>query len=437
MAQTQTLSINQLQREIQKLERELVILKRTNLWSIDRRVSQLLRALDDSPVETKHGRSVREKSRLRNQLLAIATTALISLNLANSQDYSPNFDWFTPSVEQVQEATQPEVKPESDSAKPVETLHATSLHLTPFAQKIKQVAANINADPIDLATLISFETAGTFSPSIRGPVVKDRGRAVGLIQFMPETSRELGTTSEALAQMSQVEQMDYVERYLVKRGFKGGTLKQLYSTVFAGHPNARGSISDGYHTLDSAVERMNREHRGRAIALLSGKLSEKTPDQINKSHIYKWDAKFQKNPQLGDIIAGYSVTSPRGWRVHPISGKRQYHQGVDLATPAGTPLFAIADGWVECARGDAAGLYATFTSEEFPTLQFKLLHLSRCLVEPGQKTKVSRKRAIAWTGNSGGSTGPHLDLRIKSSSSGNWLRVRAGWLQWFVTGEQP
>jgi len=428
---TQTLSTNQLQREIRKLEQELATLKRTNLWKIDRRVSQLLRAIDDSPKSL-------EKSRLRNQLLAIATTALLTLQITQVPDYTPNFDWFKPNLEQVQEtATTPEIKPESDSAKPVETLHATSLHLTPFAQKIKQVAANINADPIDLATLISFETAGTFSPSIRGPVVKGRGRAVGLIQFMPETSRELGTTSEALAQMSQVEQMDYVERYLVKRGFKGGGLKQLYSTVFAGHPNARGSISDGYHTLDSAVERMNREHRGRAIALLSGKSLEKTPDQINKSHIYKWDAQFQKNPQLGDIIAGYKVSSPRGWRVHPISGKRQYHQGVDLATPAGTPLFAIADGWVECSRGGAAGLYATFTSEQFPTLQFKLLHLSRCLVEPGQKTKVSRKKVIAHTGNSGGSTGPHLDLRIKSSSSGNWLRVRAGWLQWFLTGEQP
>jgi murein DD-endopeptidase MepM/ murein hydrolase activator NlpD len=428
MAQTQTLSINQLQREIQKLERELVILKRTNLWSIDRRVSQLLAIIDDSPKSL-------EKSRLRNQVLAIAATALISLNLANSQDYTPNFDWFKPSVEQIQEtATTPEILPKS---KP-ETPETKAKHqISPFAQKIKQVAANINADPVDLATLISFETAGTFSPSIRGPVVKDRGRAVGLIQFMPETSRELGTTSEALAQMSQVEQMDYVERYLVKRGFKGGGLKQLYSTVFAGHPNARGSISDGYHTLDSAVERMNREHRGRAIALLSGKSLEKTPDQINKSHIYKWAPQFQKNPQLGDIIAGYKVSSPRGWRIHPISRKRQYHQGVDLATPAGTALYAIADGWVECSRGGAAGLYATFTSEEFPTLQFKLLHLSRCLVEPGQKIKVSRKKVIAHTGNSGGSTGPHLDLRIKSSSSGNWLRVRSGWLQWFLTGEQP
>lgn len=424
MAQTQTLSINQLQREIQKLERELVILKRTNLWSIDRRVSQLLAIIDDSPKSL-------EKSRLRGQLLAIAATALISLNLANSQDYTPNFDWFKPNLEQVQEtAIQPASLPETLETKAKPTL-------SPFAQKIKQVAANINADPIDLATLISFETAGTFSPSIRGPVVKDRGRAVGLIQFMPDSARTLGTTAEALAQMSPVEQMDYVERYFMKWGFKGGGLKQLYATVFAGDPNAKGTISDGYHTLDSAVERMTKEHRGRAIALLSGKSLEKTPDQINKSHIYKWDAQFQKNPQLGDVIAGYKVSSPRGWRVHPISGKRQYHQGVDLATPAGTPLYAIADGWVECSRGDKAGLYATFTSEEFPTLQFKLLHLSRCLVEPGQKTKVSRKRAIAWTGNSGGSTGPHLDLRIKSSSSGNWLRVRAGWLQWFLTGEQP
>jgi murein DD-endopeptidase MepM/ murein hydrolase activator NlpD len=435
MAQTQTLSINQLQREIQKLERELVILKRTNLGSIDRRVSQLLRAIDDSPKSL-------EKSRLRNQVLAIAATALISLNLANSQDYSPNFDWFKDGVEQVQEAVQtksrgvstPEILPESKPETPETKAKPT---LSPFAQKIKQVARNINADPVDLATLISFETAGTFSPSIRGPVVKGRGRAVGLIQFMPDSARTLGTTAEALAQMSPVEQMDYVERYFIKWGFRGGGLKQLYATVFAGDPNAKGSISDGYHTLDSAVERMTTEHRGRAIALLSGKSLEKTPDQINKAHIYKWAPQFQKNPQLGDVIAGYKVSSPRGWRIHPISGKRQYHQGVDLATPTGTVLYAIADGWVECSRGGAAGLYATFTSEEFPTLQFKLLHLSRCLVEPGQKIKVSRKKVIAHTGNSGGSTGPHLDLRIKSSSSGNWLRVRSGWLQWFLTGEQP
>ena len=216
MAQTQTLSINQLQREIQKLERELVILKRTNLWSIDRRVSQLLRALDDSPVETFHGRSVLEKSRLRNQLLAIATTALLTLQITQVPDYTPNFDWFRPNLEQVQEtAIQPASLPETSETK-------AKPQISPFAQKIKQVAANINADPIDLATLISFETAGTFSPSIRGPVVKGRGRAVGLIQFMSSTAAELGTTSEALAQMSQVEQMDYVERYLVKRGFKGG-----------------------------------------------------------------------------------------------------------------------------------------------------------------------------------------------------------------------
>lgn len=134
--------------------------------------------------------------------------------------------------------------------------------------KFREVASNINASAEDLLTLSLFETAGTLSPTKRGPYVKGRGRAIGMVQFMGETAKELGTSVEALKTMTCSEQLDYAQTYFKKRGFTGGGLQQLYSTVFCGNPHCRPGISDGYHTLAGAIGRMNREHRPLAKKLL-------------------------------------------------------------------------------------------------------------------------------------------------------------------------
>ena len=60
------------------------------------------------------------------------------------------------------------------------------------------------------------------------------GGATGLIQFMPSTARSLGTTTDALAQMSGVEQLEYVDKYLGQYLDEGGNYSagDLYTTVF-------------------------------------------------------------------------------------------------------------------------------------------------------------------------------------------------------------
>ncbi|MEM1339825.1 MAG: transglycosylase SLT domain-containing protein [Bacteroidota bacterium] len=80
---------------------------------------------------------------------------------------------------------------------------------TAIIAKIEQVAKNLGIDPNWLMAVINFETAGSFSTSIQNPFSK----ATGLIQFMPDTARSLGTSIEALAQMDFSTQLDYVERY--------------------------------------------------------------------------------------------------------------------------------------------------------------------------------------------------------------------------------
>ncbi|EAR15442.1 hypothetical protein RB2501_13979 [Robiginitalea biformata HTCC2501] len=57
--------------------------------------------------------------------------------------------------------------------------------------------------------VINFETAGTFSTSIKNPF----SGATGLIQFMPATASSLGTSTTQLAAMSFTEQLDFVEKY--------------------------------------------------------------------------------------------------------------------------------------------------------------------------------------------------------------------------------
>lgn len=97
------------------------------------------------------------------------------------------------------------------------------------ANSILRVARNLGINPNDLASVISFETAGSMSPSQHNLA---GGSALGLIQFMPDTAKGLGTSRDALAKMSFDEQMNYVEKYLKQRGIKAGaTVADLYDAV--------------------------------------------------------------------------------------------------------------------------------------------------------------------------------------------------------------
>ncbi len=92
-----------------------------------------------------------------------------------------------------------------------------------FAAKVVAISARLQINPNWLMALINSESAGSFSPSILNGAGSG---AVGLIQFMPATARSLGTTTEALASMSNVEQLDWVEKYIrYTMGYLG--VKQL------------------------------------------------------------------------------------------------------------------------------------------------------------------------------------------------------------------
>ena len=103
------------------------------------------------------------------------------------------------------------------------------------------------------------------------------------------------------------------------------------------------------------------------------------------------------------------LTSPFGNRTSPTAGASSYHQGVDLAAPQGTPVYASRAGRVTVAGyGSAAGYYVTINHlDGFSSIY---MHLNNYVVSSGQT--VSAGQLIGYVGRSGVATGYHLHFGI-------------------------
>ncbi|GMA26633.1 hypothetical protein GCM10025864_43920 [Luteimicrobium album] len=107
------------------------------------------------------------------------------------------------------------------------------------------------------------------------------------------------------------------------------------------------------------------------------------------------------------------MTSPFGWRLHPILGYYRMHEGVDLHAPCGVPIMAAASGtvvsagWVDGYGNRVVvdhGLYKTH--EEFTTYN----HMVNFVVHAGQH--VSRGQVVGHAGDYGLSTACHLHFEV-------------------------
>ena len=141
--------------------------------------------------------------------------------------------------------------------------------MTPeLAAAIRQSAARIGADPVDLATVISYETAGTFDPWKAGPTTQ-WGQHRGLIQWGEPQRQEYGVYQG----MPVDAQMRAVEKYLTKAGYRPGMgLMDMYSAVNAGSVGRYGA-SDANNggapgTVADKVNNQMGAHRQKAAAFL-------------------------------------------------------------------------------------------------------------------------------------------------------------------------
>ena len=103
------------------------------------------------------------------------------------------------------------------------------------------------------------------------------------------------------------------------------------------------------------------------------------------------------------------VTSPQGWRIHPITGNQSYHKGVDLDADMGDDIVAAAAGTVILA-GWVDGYGNTVMINHGGDLTTLYGHNSSVVVSDGQS--VQQGQLIAKAGSTGNSTGPHCHFEV-------------------------
>lgn len=115
-------------------------------------------------------------------------------------------------------------------------------------------------------------------------------------------------------------------------------------------------------------------------------------------------------------VLGYNeknITSNYGSRSEPTAGASTFHEGIDIAAPTGTSVVAAIGGKVSgVLRSAAKGNYITVTSGDTVT---EYAHLDTVDVKAGDT--IAQGTKIGTVGNTGISTGSHLDFRVKQNGS--------------------
>jgi len=108
------------------------------------------------------------------------------------------------------------------------------------------------------------------------------------------------------------------------------------------------------------------------------------------------------------VRSGY-ISSPYGYRIHPVRKTRLFHSGVDFATKRGSPILAVADGVVDFS-GWRNGYGRVIDIRHANGLVTRYAHNDANLVQLGQR--VRKGQEIAKVGSTGMATGAHLHFEV-------------------------
>ena len=120
-------------------------------------------------------------------------------------------------------------------------------------------------------------------------------------------------------------------------------------------------------------------------------------------------------------VSGYTITSAFGMRIHPVYKYALMHNGIDMACPHGTPIYATRAGTVTTASYQAggAGYYVSINhGDGFSSIY---MHMTNYVVSSGQS--VAAGQLIGYVGSTGVSTGPHLHFGV--SYAGTYVNPMA------------
>ena len=182
--------------------------------------------------------------------------------------------------------------------------------------------------------------------------------------------------------------------------------------VGVGGPTSYGAVDFGYYpdevSKTSKELQLDLNKLERAVRLEKSSLREiasKLKEQENKRYCY---------PSICPILGGRgNITSRYGWRIHPLTGKRAEHEGIDIYARKGTQVLASAAGKAEIVQVKFIphknyGMQVVI--DHGYGFKTRYAHLSKILVKKGEIVK--RWQPIGLVGSTGGASGPHLHYEV-------------------------
>ena len=128
------------------------------------------------------------------------------------------------------------------------------------------------------------------------------------------------------------------------------------------------------------------------------------------------------------VVEKPKITSDYGYRINPVTKKKQFHNGLDLVSKVkNRNLYAIDDGYVQkivTGQDKSKTGYGNYIWVRYPRYNLSLLHAHCSSIKKKKGDKVKKGDVIAIMGSTGRSTGVHLHLGMTKIGSNNWLNTK-------------
>ena len=255
---------------------------------------------------------------------------------------------------------------------------------------------------------------------------RDGASAAGVTEDGAYEPDDLGLTTPLLFFAHKLQSGDMIGDLAIKYGLNQGTLISVNGiqntrTIQAGKeikiPNQDGilhKIAEG-ETVGAIAQKyeVNPEPVVTANELFSEKIKVGSSlfvpgAKLNEAALQEINGDLFIRPIRGRITSRY------GWRISPITGKRGFHSGLDIAAPTGTPIGAGMSGRVSSVGYSAVfGNYVIISHHS----NYRTLYAHLSSIKTRSGAYVSAGQTIGYVGNTGQSTGPHLHFQVYKNGS--------------------
>lgn len=217
-----------------------------------------------------------------------------------------------------------------------------------------------------------------------------------------------GQLKRSQEMLDEMKVMDRQLRTLIGMGSREAIIQSADNPLATGGPTTLDVALLG-HTLDGRAAGPKLDDVSLQVRSLRDQIKNRADSFKEVSSRIEEERKAFRYTPRGWPANGY-LTSTYGSRIHPLTGLPEYHEGLDIAAPPGTPIRATADGVVQLA-GWASGYGKVVVIDHLYGFSTRYGHNRQVLARRGDRVK--RGQIIALMGETGDATGSHCHYEVR------------------------